>query len=292
MAELWAKHFKTHIIRWKKSIRYSKWNGMPRTSDAIDEAEKQSCFYETFVPMCPAYLTNNLNLSNDLANGTLVREHSLAFDSSDEKAYLDEMVKNTPVGGIIDLPTPPKAINVELFPDFLGDSKTKAEMNAKMRKTWTHGSITDDGKVVVPINQKTVKYRTETIPGSGAPYYFNASEVPMADHFPMELAFCITIPKAQGRTIRKLIASVSAEHPCPFLRFRWEQFFTLFSRITGREDLSLLLQLGNRNTLSYLSDLKKDAFTAHYFAGFPQASSTEVSYWNASLTAKAAGFTT
>ena len=60
--------------------------------------------------------------------------------------------------------------------------------------------------------------------------------VPMGDHFPIELGFCITIPKAQGHTIRELIASLS-EHPCTFLRFSYEQIYTLLSRVTGHNDL-------------------------------------------------------
>ena len=60
--------------------------------------------------------------------------------------------------------------------------------------------------------------------------------VPMGDHFPIELGFCITIPKAQGRTIHKLFASRS-QHRCAFLRFRYEQIYTLLSCISGRNDL-------------------------------------------------------
>eukprot|EP00956_Cyclotella_meneghiniana_P007994 scaffold10655_cov51-Cyclotella_meneghiniana.AAC.1 len=111
----------------------------------------------------------------------------------------------------------------------------------------------------------------------------------MADHFQLELGFCITIPKAQGRTIHRLIASLS-KHPCPFLRFRWEQMYVLLSRITGRNDLRLLLRMGDRNFLDYISELEKDPYTVHYFAGFGQESSTNISYWNADRAAQAAGF--
>ena len=111
----------------------------------------------------------------------------------------------------------------------------------------------------------------------------------MADWFPIELGFCITVPKAQGRTIHKLIASLS-EHPCAFLKYQWEQLYTLISRITERDEMRLLLQMDNRNTLEYISDLEKDPYTAYYFAGFPKESSTEVVHWDPILSAKAAGF--
>jgi hypothetical protein len=56
------------------------------------------------------------------------------------------------------------------------------------------------------------------------------------------------------------------------------------------DDMRLLLQIGNRNTLQYISDLEKDPNTAHYFAGFPRESSDEVVHWDATLAARAAGF--
>ena len=88
IANLWAHHFNTHIVQWKKKMTYNKWSGMPNTDEQILYAEKQTCFYEYFVPNGPAYLTHNINLNANLANGTLVREHSLGFDSIDENIFL------------------------------------------------------------------------------------------------------------------------------------------------------------------------------------------------------------
>ena len=78
---------------------------MPNTDEQILYAVKQTCFYEYFVPNDPAYFTHNINLNANLANGTLVREHSLAFDSIDEK-LLDDLIRLTPIGDIIKLQTP------------------------------------------------------------------------------------------------------------------------------------------------------------------------------------------
>jgi hypothetical protein len=219
MATLWAKHFNTHVVRWKRKIKYDRWSGRPHSDESLQEAEKQACFYEYFVPHCPAYLTYNLNLLNELANGTLVSEHSLAFDNSKEKVYLDEMVESTPIGGMIDLPSPPTAINVEIFPDFPNDSLNILLKKQAKRAKWKHGSVTDDGTIVIPIDPKAGKYHNESIRGSTFPFYYNASKVPMSDHFPIELGFCITVPKAQGRTIHYISASLS-EHPIAFLRLR------------------------------------------------------------------------
>ena len=239
--------------------------------------------------MCPAYLTHNVNLDAKLANGTSIREHSLAFDSKEDKILLDRLVRTTPVGGTIDLPSPPTAINVEIYPDFHGDTKEMLSKKAAKRIDWTQGSIVNDGRIIIPIDKRTSTYQTESIRACGRSFHFRASTVPMADSFPIELGFCITVPKAQGRTIHKLIASIS-EHPCKFLQIQWESLYVLLSCIQERSDLSLLLQLGNRNTLQYISKLKKDPYTASYFAGFPKESSDEIVYWDETLAAKEASF--
>ena len=87
-------------------------------------------------------------------------------------------------------------------------SWSTVEFKSKQRHKLQYGSITNDWKIIIPLVQKTVKYYNEYVSACGGPLYFNASMVPMHDHFPIEVGFCITIPKAQGRTIHKLIASI------------------------------------------------------------------------------------
>ena len=294
IAQFWAHHYKTHVVRWKRKIKYSKWNGAPRSEEELANAESQACFWEHFVPNAPAYIIYNLCTLNNLANGTPCVLDSLAFESVDDKMYLDNMLLNTPIGGTITLPAPPTAINVELYANMPHDDDSKREWNLMKRKEWQQGSLVDDGRVIIPINKKTARYQLESVRAGALPFHYNASNVPIGDHFPIELGFCITIAKAQGRTLHRLILSLS-EHPQPFLRFKWEQVYTAISRVRAREYLTLLLYMGNRNTLSYLSDLKKDVYTASYFAGFVPANSNgsgAVSYWHREVAARAAGFTT
>ncbi len=115
-------------------------------------AEKQTCFNENLVPNCPAYLTHNINLNANLANGALVREHSLAFDFIDEKHLLDDFIRLTLIGDIIELQTPPTTINVEIFPDFPSHYNSTFEVKSKQRHARKYGSITNDGKTIIPID--------------------------------------------------------------------------------------------------------------------------------------------
>eukprot|EP00956_Cyclotella_meneghiniana_P013072 scaffold18715_cov36-Cyclotella_meneghiniana.AAC.1 len=151
MASLWAKHYNTHVIRWKRNVKYDKWKGRPQNEGALKHAEGQNCFYEYFVPNAPAYLSYNVNLTNDLANGTLVREHSLAFETSEQKQYLDNLIDTTPLGGTIDLPDPPTAINIELYPNLPDDTDKDKDFKKTKREAWTCGSIVEDGRIVIPI---------------------------------------------------------------------------------------------------------------------------------------------
>ena len=289
VAGVWARKFSTHVIRWKRHIKEDRWKGRPRTEEALKLAEKQACFYELFVPGAPAYLVSkNLNLHAGLANGTPVREHSLAFEDAEDKAHLDSLLRDTPVGEIIDIPAPPTAINVELYPDYPYSTNKDKDKNIKLRQSWTRGSIVQDEKVVIPIDKNIGKFRNESIQASVRPYHFSASTVPMADHFPVELGFCITVPKSQGRTLHKVIASLS-KHPNNFLQLKWEQLYTVLSRIEENSELKLLLQMGNRNTLEYISDLEKDPKTTYFFAGYTSESNNEVVYWDPVLAAAAAG---
>ena len=130
--------------------------------------------------MCPSYLVHNINLHADLANGTSIREHSLAFDSVQEKTRLDEMITSTPVGGTIDLAEPPTAINVEIYPDFYSDNQQIREEKVQLRKAWTHGSVVNDGRIIISIDRKAGRYRNKSISASGSVFHFNASSVPMA----------------------------------------------------------------------------------------------------------------
>ena len=125
------------------------------------------------------------------------------------------------------------------------------QKNKENCKKWKDRSITNDGTVVVPIsisNKKHVKWKRATIRGRGGSRFF-PSRVLLADYFPIEPGFSITIHKAQvcvcilyiikiqicpiwlqwiyykfffkGRTIQKVILSIS-EHPFQFTCLRWE----------------------------------------------------------------------
>ena len=89
-----------------------------------------------------------------LPNGTLVREHSLAFDYIDEKNLLDNLIRLTPIGNIKELQTSPTTANVEIFPAFPTNDNSTVECKTKQRHEWKYGSITNNGKIIIPTVKK------------------------------------------------------------------------------------------------------------------------------------------
>ena len=66
---------------------------------------------------------------------------------------------------------------------------------------WKHGSLPDcQGKIVIPVelsSRKFVKYKVAQIRGAGGSSRYFPSKVELADWFPIEPAFSVTIHKAQ-----------------------------------------------------------------------------------------------
>ena len=109
-------------------------------------------------------------------------------------------------GDTVTIEEPPTAINVELFADFADDPDSAKKGKADARAAWLEsgkGSITADGKVVIPISLQDgsrIPYKTEHIPGCNETgRFYRASQIPMKDYFPIEPAFAVTVDKAQVR---------------------------------------------------------------------------------------------
>ena len=198
-ARRWAKRYGTNTVRWPRRIREKTWKGKPRDPRNVARAKEESCFWELFVPSALAYLTFNLNMYKGLANGLPVKYHSISFYDREDQERFEEILQTTPPGETVTLQHPPDIINVELFPDFPGDSDKERMKNKARRDRWLDGSITEDGRVVIPItvsNKKYVKWKKSQIRGGGRSR-FMPSKVDLADYFPIEPGFSITLHKAQ-----------------------------------------------------------------------------------------------
>ncbi|KAL7552147.1 hypothetical protein ACHAWF_015363 [Thalassiosira exigua] len=268
-ARRWAKQHKTNVIRWKRRIQEKSWKGKPSNPANVARVMEESCFWELFVPMALAYLTFNLNTNKKMANGVPVRYHSMSFVDPEAQQRFEELLESAAPGGVITLQQPPDIINVELFPNRPGDDDNTRRKNEENRRAWRDQSITDDGTVVIPIeisHKKSVKWKNSSIRGGGGLRYY-PSKVLLADYFPIEPGFSVTIHKAQGRTIPKVVLSIS-EHPFHFTRLTWEGLYVALSRVRHKDDIRLLLRFDDRSTMEYIANLKKNKFVKSYFDGY------------------------
>ena len=267
----WAQFYNTNTIRWRRKIRDRTWRGKPKSDQNLARVLAEACFWELFVPGALAFLTFNLNTDLGLANGTKIKYHSVSFSNERDREEFQRKVQEAAIGEVIDLNKPPDIVNVELFPDTPDDDAKGRRENAKRRMEWKQGSITTDGRIVIPVtpiaNKKYVKWKHEIIRGNGG-YRCRPSKVDCSDRFPIEPAFAVTLHKAQGRTIGKVILCIS-EHPSRLTRLKWEGLYVGLSRIRRRNDIRLLVRSGDKSTLSYISRLTKDKHVSNFFRGYP-----------------------
>ena len=241
-----------------------------------------------------------------------IKYDSISFDDPDfEREYRKHLNCHSP-GDTITLDKPPSAINVELFADFPGDSEAQKKKNASKRQNWQHGSLVKDGgRIVIPISTKYRNFNeweTASIP-SGIPAadktsrrdqtsglirsfswfrsLYDVSKVPLRDHFCIEPGFCITLHKAQGRTIRRLILSIS-DHPYQKLRHKWEGLYVGLSRVEYNEHIRLLLKRGDWGTAKLLLGLERCKYTECFFKGYVQQTNQMGMRWNRLLARAAA----
>ena len=296
-AKRWSLQHNTTVVRWPRQYKINSWKGRPKDKSHRAIAMQNDCCYEMFVPGAAGYITENINTDIGLANGVEIKYHSLSFGTTEQdKLFKDEL--KTHDSPVLDLNTPPAALNVELFADFDGDSEDKKDENKRKRNEWTHGSLVNDGRVVIQLpsrwGQINRKWKDESIAGSWE-HGFSASTMPMKDHFPIEPAFAVTIYKAQGRTIRRLIIFV-AQHPLPLLRMSWEGLYVALSRVKYRDHIRLAVDRstleGEKKAMEYMVKLQKNKYTDWYFRGFKPigADESQVMVWNRKAAWKAAGF--
>ncbi len=86
--------------------------------------QKTNMFLWILYPKLPSIYDSWHKSQCKFCQWTLVREHSLAFESIDENYLIDDLIRLTPNWDIIELQTPPTVIHLEFFPDFPNDNNS------------------------------------------------------------------------------------------------------------------------------------------------------------------------
>lgn len=204
----------------------------------------------------PVYITDNMNKDIGLVNGTKAFFHFLTPCNKDQALEL----KNCGNELLVTLSLPPKTANVEL-PSPYNPSKSH-EKDKHDQWVVQYSNITlVPGKVVLPILPKRFKHnawvRTTT-----------PSKVHTKQHFPLMLGFAITIFKAQGMTLDKIILAIG-QRPMALTNFEYNTLYVAFSREKEASNIRILLPDGmNWSSVAYISNLKPDPTIHCYFEGY------------------------
>jgi hypothetical protein len=262
IAPIRAKARESCVVRWPANLK-EFWDQKPSDEYITDIMYSDPIFWECFVAGTDGYLTDNICKGLRIVNGTHVKNHSLSFDSIENEAEFERLVAETPVGGVVSLPPRlrPVTVNVELIDP---SEETKEIWRQQNRSLFP-------GRIVIPLPCER-KFGADSkpiiVPGASNGDY-RCSRVRVTNYFPVEPGFAITVYKAQGRTIPKVILAIS-ERKAVGCGMSYRAIYVAFSRVKARDDIRFLLfdDGGSRRSLTYLTHLKADASNLAFIEGF------------------------
>jgi hypothetical protein len=253
----------TVVIRWK--VNYRNWEAMPQDDGFLSQALQDPAFFEYFVVNAKAILTATICRKKKLCNGTQGTYHSLILSDTME-TYLKEHVRLASAGDVITLPDPPIGINIIIA--------NQTIYNDMM--SWKNLSLEHD-RIVITIRKHGFAQSAPKIPGKPVPIHspsllVNPSRVIVEPLFPVQPCFAITVDKAQGQTIQRVIVALS-ERELRLVNFTYSCVTVAFSRVEEAQHLRILLKKEANaalewDTLTYISFLKRDSSVGSFFAGF------------------------
>lgn len=285
---LFAQLHGTYVFKWRNLV--SGWKNKP--GDTTELYEQNPALWQFFVPGCDAFINNNINPNLGIANGTPVTCHSVVLDpNGDDYNRVMAIISGDnplPFGSEIILDNPPIAVNMTLHKGLDGKepSKNKLRQFHTLRKL----SITPQGSedITIPISKKGGKYKATKML-NGSPLLNHISSVQVCTALAFDLAFAMTIHKAQGRTIPRVVIALTSR-PIKLTQMEYASVFVGMSRVKNSDHIRLLHHLpgtllGNqKRALAYLTELLPNKSINMYNAGF--SNNNGLWDWNKALKAK------
>jgi len=253
----YAKAHGSVVVRW--AVHYSKWMQKP-DPEFLNDALQDPCFYEYFVVGSAGTLSETVNKDLGLVNALPFTYHSFTVTDED-RAIVDLQLEQAQPGDIITLPNPPTTVNLLFDPDEGAKSLSEDQCNALCNLSIVPNSI------VIPMRRGKGKVR-ESVPVPGGIGY-RPSRVTIHSCFPFEPSFCLTVNKAEGQTLSRVILCLSSRRVKQMDR---RSIYVAFSRVRSRDNIRLLLT-GNSldekyKSMAYIPQLPTVKSTTVYFAGF------------------------
>ena len=270
-AVLFATFHKTHVVHWMRHWKH--WEQEP-APNFHNSAMEDPSFWEHFVCGADGFLNETLSWELSLVNALPIKYHSIKFDSEHEK-LLQHQIHCMPVGDIIDMPVPPAYIIVEaLPPDGIDADVLSALQNLSMDNVEllaTHSQTPQAARILLPIQEHTnCCWDGTPVVIRGRPL-LPSFQGKISQQISLELAFAITVHKAQGHTLRKVIIALSSCNVSN-CAFSFQQLRVALSHVQKGDDIRLLLtgttEEEKWNSIIFINTLKRDPSIAYFFAGF------------------------
>jgi hypothetical protein len=194
-----ARATSTIVVRWRSM--YSQWEGRPADGKNLDTALQDPAFFEYFVVGATCYLGDTICRSKRLCNGTRGKYHSLIL-SPEMEEFLQIQVSHSSLsfGDVITLPDHPLGINVSI-------DDGKVINNSTM--SWKNLSL-DPDEFVFTVRPGTKQMSNlRPVPIHSPNLLCRPSRVVIQPHFPLHPGFAITVDKAQGQTLNRVIVALS-----------------------------------------------------------------------------------
>ena len=256
---------KTHgevVIRWPVEI--VSWKHKPSIL-FLKDAMKETILYHYFVRTAPGFLTENINPSIGLANGTGIQDHSLTFADRDIQNELENTVSLSQAGDVVTFPHQPASINV-----------LAKDKNGKVITDWKHPTLLKGMPLVPIIVPRKHPVVTEVCVKGGV--LFDHSIAKIKNDVGVELGFCVTFHKGQGRTIQHVIVALS-KRPRHLMQLVYSSFFVAVTRIKNAKKLRILCIDGD-GSLNYITELRPHPHLTEWWYGFDGKTT---GYWNSKL---------
>jgi hypothetical protein len=258
-----GKYFNLPVIRWRLKICGPK-SILAGLSDAelAELADQEPGMWGYFVQGAPAMLTENINTSKGLVNGTMGTLHSLSLRNVDDTAALRRASAAAAGGVIITLPAPPVSVNVAVadrggFPAHC-DQGHRREIICRLPPPEDEPNC--PARVVIPVlvgsfTATRHKCVSEAAAAMGLFGVKTEQRLVLRDHG-VHLAFALTDFKMQGQTLKKIILSLGLK-PHPQRQWDMAGLYVCVSRVR-RSDCIRTLRPPVGTNFYYLCKLKHD----------------------------------
>lgn len=284
-AVLFAKLHKTHVFKWRNNV--SRWKNKPE--DPAYLYKENPMLWQYFVSGSEAFLTKNINPALGLANGTPVECHSLVLDRNIHNLEdIEAQIETLPAGSEIILNAPPIAVNMKVLTGLDGKKPSRAK-KSQLEALKQHSIVPkEEENIVIPFSEKSDKTKTLKMK-NGSPLLGHLSATDVTPILAYDLAFAMTVHKAQGRTIKRVVIALTSR-PIHRNQLQYASIFVGMTRVTESNNIRLLehghgSRFGRRkDALSYLSGLLPHKNINIYNAGFEN--NNGVWNWRKSLKAK------